>query len=288
MPLTNEKVEVRVDRNLDLPSVPVVLSRILEVMDDDTTSARQLEEIILHDPSLSARILKLANSAFYSFESEVKTISRAIPLLGFNLVRSLAIGVTVFESFLRGNRNEAGLINRLWMHSIGVGMLARDIWVPRADRSHGEFAMLCGLLHDMGKVVLFKKDAAHYSRLFTSKQEITEEDIRAIEVQTYGFDHAALGATLARQWKLPPELGRVVELHHEPLSEDTPALVAAVALADIMVRDAGLGQDGDATTPDVAQTLVAHLGLSSNEYENLGSSLESKRQEIEKFFRMAS
>ncbi len=70
--------------------------------------------------------------------------------------------------------------------SIGVGMLARDIWAPRADRKDGEFAMLCGLLHDMGKVVLFKKDAAHYSRLFSSKEEAPVEDIRAIQAQVIG------------------------------------------------------------------------------------------------------
>jgi len=287
MPLTNAKLDLKVDKNLDLPSVPVVLTRILEVMDDNDSSARQLEEIILHDPSLSARILKLANSAFYSFESEVRTISRAIPLLGFNLVRSLAIGVTVFESFLRGNRSEAGLINRLWMHSIGVGMLARDIWAPRADRKDGEFAMLCGLLHDMGKVVLFKKDAAHYSRLFSSKEEAPVEDIRAIETRTYGFDHAVLGATLARQWKLPPELGRVVEMHHNPLSAGASPMVAVVALADIMVRDAGLGHDGDATAPEAGQDLVERLGFSEGDYQRLSSGIEAKRQEIEKFFRMA-
>jgi HD-like signal output (HDOD) protein len=114
----------RIDKNFDMPTVPLVLSRIIQVLDDDHSSAQEMEELILHDPSLSARILKLANSALYSFRSEVKTISHAIPLLGLNLVKSLAIGVSVFESFTKGAKGESAHISNLWMHSFGVGMLS--------------------------------------------------------------------------------------------------------------------------------------------------------------------
>ena len=81
---------LRMDRNFEMPSVPIVLSKILQVVDDNRASARCLEELILHDPSLSVRILKLSNSAFYSFRSEVKTIAHAIALLGLNLVAAVS------------------------------------------------------------------------------------------------------------------------------------------------------------------------------------------------------
>src|SRR5512136_1789668 len=96
-----EVAPIRIDKDFEMPSVPLVLMKILQILDDNTSSAQELEKLILHDPSLSARILKLANSAFYCFPNQVKTISHAIVLLGLNLVKSLAIGVNIFDSFTR-------------------------------------------------------------------------------------------------------------------------------------------------------------------------------------------
>ena len=109
----------RSTRTFEIPSIPLVLIKIIQTLDDDTSSAKELEELILHDPALSARILRLANSAFYSFRTEVKTISHAIALLGMNLVTSLAIGINIFDTFTKGAKSEAALINKLWTHSCG-------------------------------------------------------------------------------------------------------------------------------------------------------------------------
>ena len=90
------------NNSFEIPSIPLVLIKIIQTLDEDKSSASELEELILHDPALSARILRLANSAFYSFRTEVKTISHAIALLGMNLVTSLAIGINIFDSFTKG------------------------------------------------------------------------------------------------------------------------------------------------------------------------------------------
>ena len=127
--------------SLEIPSIPLVLIKIIQTLDENTSSARELEELILHDPALSARILRLANSAFYSFRTTVKTISHAIALLGLNLVTSLAIGINIFDSFTKGAKSEAALINRLWTHSCGVAVLVKEIWTRRGARGkEGEFA----------------------------------------------------------------------------------------------------------------------------------------------------
>src|SRR5512136_220040 len=110
MAVSREVLPRLINRTFETPSVPLVLTRIIQVLDDESATSHELEQLILHDPSLSARILRLANSAFYSFRDEVKTVSHAIALLGMNLVKSLAIGVNIFESFTRGMKNEAGLI----------------------------------------------------------------------------------------------------------------------------------------------------------------------------------
>src|SRR5512138_52096 len=122
------------NKNFEIPSIPLVLIKIIRALDDNTRSAKELEELILHDPALSARILRLANSAFYSFRTEVKTISHAIALLGMNLVTSLAIGINIFDTFTKGSKSESDLIHKLWTHSCAVAVLVKEIWVRRSGR----------------------------------------------------------------------------------------------------------------------------------------------------------
>jgi putative nucleotidyltransferase with HDIG domain len=287
MQSVKDPAALRLDRNLEMPSVPIVLSKILQLVDEDRASARRLEELIQHDPSLSVRILRLSNSAFYSFRSEVKTISHAIALLGLNLVRSLAIGVSIFESFTKGLRDQAGLINQLWMHSFGVGILSQEIWNRRSTRTQGEFALLCGLLHDLGKIVYFKKDAATYSRLFLLEKGPDDPDICACEIRNYEVDHAMLGALLIRQWRLPQELAAVVQHHHDPCVGGLP-LAAAVSMADMLAKQVGIGYDGDRKISADLPGLMNLLKMDQVEFDSLSTFASGRRADVEEFFQLVS
>jgi len=280
--LANKPTPFKIDRNLEIPSVPIVLTRILQLVDDNRASAHQLEELILHDPSLSARILKLANSALYSFQSEVKTISHAIALLGLNLVKSLTIGVSIFESFTKGLRDEIGCINQLWMHSFAVGQLAQDIWTKRSNRNEGEFALLCGLLHDLGKVAFFKKDAIGYAKLFAAEKGEADPDISTLENGQYGMDHAALGSMIAKHWGLPSQIGTVLRQHHSVLA-DNP-LVASVSMADQLVKQAGIGYDGDRKMMLEMEALQTLLKMDQTEFDMFCRLAATKRADVEEFF----
>jgi putative nucleotidyltransferase with HDIG domain len=272
-------------RHFEIPSVPIVLSKILQLVDDDLASARRLEELILHDPSLSVRLLKLSNSAFYSFRSEVKTISHAITLLGLNLVRSLAIGVSIFESFTKGLRGEAALINQLWMHSFAVGLISQEIWSRRNGRIQGEFALLCGLLHDLGKVVYFRKDRLRYSQLFGQEKAPEDLSISDYEIENYGLDHASLGAMLTREWHLPADLSTAVRRHHDPGGAGLP-LVAAVAMADTVIKQVRIGYDGDSKLTADMPRLQMLLSMGQQELSDLVALAENKRVDVEEFFKL--
>lgn len=270
-----------------MPSIPLVLTKILQVLDDDKASAHQLEELILHDPSLSARILKMANSAFYSFRSEVKTLSHAIALLGLGLVKSLTIGVTIFDSFTKGQRQEADLIQKLWTHSFGTGLLAGEIWTRRAQsRKEVEFAFLCGLLHDLGKAVFFKKFPLLYSVLFTRQKREGDPDISAMENESFGVDHAYIGSMLAKQWGFPADLVAIIRQHHSALDSKSP-LLTAVSLADSIAKEMQIGFDGDSRPCADSAKLQAQLGMHTEEYERLKTIAEGKRSEIDKFFKIS-
>jgi putative nucleotidyltransferase with HDIG domain len=288
MHVARKNSPIQIERTFEMPSIPVVLTKIIQVLDDDSASGQQLEQLILHDPSLTARILKLANSAFYSFRTEVKTLSHAIALLGIGLVKSLAIGVSIFESFTKGSKHEAALINKLWMHSFGVGLISQEIWTRRARmRKEIEFAFLCGLLHDLGKVVLFKKSPLHYGSIFARGIKDNEHDLMKLEAESYGVDHADVGSALAKQWGFPPDLVTIIKKHHAAIEAKEP-LVTAVSLADNFAKEGAIGFDGDNRLCAEFPKLLAQLGVDHDEHERIQAFAGRKRQEIEKFFELTS
>jgi putative nucleotidyltransferase with HDIG domain len=287
MQAIKDSTRVRIDGNFEMPVVPVVLFKILQSVDDNSASARRLEDLILHDLSLSVRILKLANSAFYSFRSEVKTISHAIALLGLNLVRSLAIGVSIFESFTKELREEEAYVSQLWMHSFAVGLIAQEIWGKRSSPAEAEFALLCGLLHDVGKVIYFQKDGVRYSRLFAMGTGDDDPGIRTRELKVYEVDHACLGALLAKQCNLPSDLATIIRLHHDNDAGGIP-LVAAVSLGDMIVKQAGIGYDGDRKITADLRGLQELLKMGQGESDALRFLAESKRADVEEFFQLTA
>lgn len=287
MHVLKDTMPFQIDKSFDMPSIPLVLSRILQILDDDSASSKQLEDLILHDPPLSARILKLANSAFYSFIAEVKTISHGISLLGFNLVKSLAIGVSLFDSFAMGMRNEASLLSKLWMHSFAAGLVAQEIWTRRGGRRDGEFAFMCGLLHDIGKVVFFKKDTSRYLPLFATEKGKKDPDISHYEMDLFGIDHSTAGAMLAREWGLPPELATVIRYHHSPL-DSSMLLVVAISLADMITKVSDIGYDGDRKVDSAVDRIQARVSMNTEECRRLMTFAADKRKSVEEFFHFSS
>jgi putative nucleotidyltransferase with HDIG domain len=276
------------DKGLEIPSIPLVLIKIIQTLDADTSSAKELEKLILHDPALSARILRLANSAFYSFPTRVKTISHAIALLGMNLVTSLAIGINIFDSFTKGAKSEAALISKLWTHSCGVAVLVKEIWTRRSHiEKEGEFAFLCGLLHDLGKVVLFKTYPGHYGSIFAIAKSETDPAISAYEDENYGVDHTVIGELLAKQWGFPPELVSVIRRHHDPSALQMP-MVSAVMLADMLAKELRIGYDGDDGLYEGLAKIQPKLEISEAECEHLVEFASRERGNIEGFFQISS
>jgi len=290
MSVSKPAVPLSINKDFEIPSIPLVLIRIIQTLNEDKSSARKLEELILHDPALVARILRLANSAFYSFRARVKTISHAIALLGINIVTSLAIGINIFDTFTKGAKSEAALINELWTHSCGVAMLVREIWA-RSNRKEkeGEFAFLCGLMHDIGKVILFKKYPGHYGPIFAAAKTETDSMISFYEIENYGADHAVIGEMLAKQWGFPEELALVIRRHHEGSALKSP-LISVVMLADLLAKELKIGYDGDDglnANPGLSM-LRSNLGITDEEYEHLKLFASREREGIDRFFKISS
>ncbi len=194
----------------NLPTIPPVLAGIVALIDSDTAGARRLVELIERDQSLTAKLLRLANSAFFGQSRRVSTVPRAILLLGFSTVRNLALGVKVWEA-LAGDVTRKRL-EELWAHAVTVAVCAKAL-AGRLRACDPDEAFTAGLLHDVGRLVIAVRFRDMYWDTVGGAAE--SEPIEQLERATFGVDHAEVGGWLLEAWALPPIIVEAVRQHHE-------------------------------------------------------------------------
>ncbi len=224
----------------DLPAMPHVASKVLELSSNPNSSARQLQQVIADDQAMAARILKIANSAMYSCSRKVKTLTEAIVMLGFNSIRSLVVTSASRNLYLSSNKR-MGLKERLlWEHSVGTAFGCR-LLVLKRHPALAEEAFLAGLMHDIGKLVL----NMHAAEQFDEIVQIVYNEHRHFadtEREILGFDHAEVGALLVGKWRLSQLLERTIASHHQPdaFAAENPLLLY-LDLANALCHKRGIG-----------------------------------------------
>lgn len=216
-----------------LPVLPKVTIRLLKALDSPNSSSKGIAVIIEAEPSLTARILKLANSSFYGQRGLISKVHNAVVVLGLKTIRSLAL--TVWTHTLRTqarSTEEANLLSPLLSHGLAAGIGAR-LLAERVNLACGEDAFMAGLLHDIGRVALVAQMGKEYQRQILDPAIHEGVPLHEKEGAVLGFDHRALGAALMASWTLPPFLANVVEHHHDlNIVPENQFFVAAAALAD--------------------------------------------------------
>ncbi|MFH1844449.1 MAG: HDOD domain-containing protein [bacterium] len=224
----------------DLPAMPHVASKVLELSSDPNSSAQQLQQVIADDQAMAARILKIANSAMYACSRKIKTLTEAIVMLGFNSIRSLVITSASRNLYLSSGKR-MGLKERLlWEHSIGVAFGCRLLVQDRYPQL-AEEAFLAGLMHDIGKLVLNHQAAEQFDEIV---QIVYNENRMFVETEQelLGFDHTQVGALLVNKWKLSPLMEASIAHHHDPANfmPDNPLLLY-LDLANNLCKRQGIG-----------------------------------------------
>jgi putative nucleotidyltransferase with HDIG domain len=230
----------------DLPAMPQVASKVLELSSDPNTSAHQLQQVISDDQAMTARILKIANSALYSCSRKIKTLTEAIVMLGFNSIRSLVV-TSAARNLYNTRTSQTGLKERLlWEHSIGSAFACR-LMAAESRPALTEEAFLAGLMHDIGKLVL----NIQTPEIFDQIVQVVYNENRSFsmtEQEVFGFDHTEVGALLVNKWKLSPVLEEVIRNHHNDaaLSPEAP-LLCYLDLGNRLCHKLGIGflQDPD-------------------------------------------
>ncbi len=231
-----------IGRNLQLPSPPLVLSRLLQMLSEDEVSTDDLVEVILEDPGLTTRILQVANSSFYGFSNKIETVSHAIALIGSRAIRMLCASESFLVIFPQHEGNFTLIFYKYCRHSLATALLAKIMNEAMALLLDSEKVFIAGLLHDIGKPVLwynFLEQAGFYHDL--RARGVAERDAERL---AYGADHTEVGAWVAGEWGLDNELAKTMACHHENLVlndsyQKNPkdySLTDIVSLANILAK----------------------------------------------------
>ncbi len=236
---TLEEVQRKVRSISKLTTLPQIATTVLELVENPKTSASKLGEVISSDQVLTARILKLANSAYYGFPRRISTLNLAIVVLGFNALRDLVMSISVIDQFTNTIDPEWE-VERFWRHAFIVGMGARQMARQQRQALAGE-AFVAGLLHDIGYLVMIQ----HFPKIFEKTYEFARErnvPLIHAEYTLWGFSHAEIGAWLAEGWNLPEKIVRVIRFHHNPeKAQDSTNLTPMIHFADHLTATIGEG-----------------------------------------------
>ncbi|MCA9797980.1 MAG: HDOD domain-containing protein [Cyanobacteria bacterium HKST-UBA04] len=219
----------------DIPSLPDLINKIVDLIGQPEASASQIAKLISFDAGLTSKVLRLVNSSAYGFQRQISSVQHAIMILGFGQVRGLVLSASILKLF---EKTEArGLdLEWQWKHGLQTAAVSRHL-AHKFNIPNGEDAFSAGLLHDIGKIVLSVYCNDVYGKLMTGCRQQTINThgpaFSEAEQAVLGLTHARVGAEVAQRWKLPASFIDTIRHHHSPqLATDTPELVYVVALAN--------------------------------------------------------
>ena len=273
-----DRVRRLVEKVHGLPTLPMMLSTINNMVLNPRTSAKEVAQLISTDPALTSKVLQVVNSPFYGFPNRITTVTHAIVILGFNTMKSIVLSSTIFDLFRKDSR--AGGFDRaeFWKHSIACGSAAKALG-RRIGYSALEEIFIAGLLHDIGKLVL---DQFLHEKYVAALEEARRREILLLEAEQeiLGITHADVGAWLFEKWSLSRGLVETTRCHHNTsLAREAQKLAEVIHAADILARAVRYGSGGDGKIPALSESAWKSLGLGEALFDDL---LQETGAEIEK------
>lgn len=226
-------VETVVRRVVDVSTLPQVALRVLEVARDPRAGVQELKAVVEGDPALSARVLRLVNSAAYGVKCRITNLQQAIGFLGFSQIRNLALTASVSQLFRQEQQLGPYRRSQLWRHLVATALCARLVAI-RSRAADFEDAFLAGLLHDLGIILADQHVHAHFRLLMSRLRPGTR--LTDAEQQIFGWDHTQLGERLAQEWRFPANVRAAMRHHHNSMaySGEGEEVVRCVEAANVI------------------------------------------------------
>ncbi len=282
----SQNVSALIERLRDIPTLSVVVTRLMELVNNPRASANQVADILKRDPVLSAKVLRLVNSSYYNLSVEVTDVTKALGFLGFNTISMLVLGTSVFSSFELKTAPYFNVIE-FWKHSLATAIagesLARRIKHPRP-----EDAFTCGLLHDIGKIALFKVSQPDMKSVV---EKAMLDELSFLEAETaLGLPgHTVLGERLAERWQLPLVIRKTIRYHHrdienfESIYPNMKPTIMIVTIANILSKRFSLGFSGDRTKPEYPANYLKALNVDATILSELESRMPEEMARADSF-----
>ncbi len=275
---TTAKIDLESIVNTKLPPLPGSVLKISSLLQDYSISQHKIAEAISYDPMLASRVLRLVNSPIYPFQKSITSLSMAVNAIGNKAIYEMVLMTIVTDSFGREIRNSV-LGRDIWLHSLAVALGARELCVMLEMRSTEE-AFSCGLLHDIGSLLLFRAAPQLYTEIFNQAER---DDLSPMEKEVFGFDHAQVGALAGRRWHLSDPVCNMILYHHDPTSAPqaqfmTHIINAADNLAYIKNQKLPIDEEF------LSSASVISLGLRASQLEVIWEKVLVNLREIVKAF----
>jgi putative nucleotidyltransferase with HDIG domain len=276
-PTVAHQVELVIHRLSSLSTLPCVATRVLLSLSQARLS--DLAETIESDPALAAAILSLIHKEGLSCPGESFSVRRAIDKLPAHTVRQALLSVKIYPAFSRDERRVL-FRKQLIIHSLAVACCAEDIAAILFPQMDSQLAYSAGLLHDIGKLALDETMPRSFAGI-VEQAKSQQVCTRILEQKHLGLDHTILGKRLATKWRLPSQIVLAIWLHHSDvnlISQDMPEarIAQVVQLADLIARQAGIGNSGSFDTPDSVDKIAQSLAISPEQLEQIRRSLPDK------------
>lgn len=262
---TAEKILQRIDVFKTLPTVYTALT---EAMNNPNSTAADVAAVISSDQAAAARVLKAANSPIYGYSGRIDSMNKAIMYMGFAEVKNLVAALAILDVF--SNVRISAYFNpvEFWKYSAAVGVISRAL-AREAGRKELEHYFLAGILHDLGKLLLYQCASEEFSQALQTVA-LRKVPLRLALKETVGISHNALGELLAEQWKMPPAICGVIRYVHTGMNNDKPdELVAAVHIASIAAQMFGFGSSSEEIIPEPNEAAWKTLNLPDNIFTKL-------------------
>lgn len=269
-----------------LPTLPIIFEKILETIDDPNSSATILQETIKNDQSITAKVLNMANSAYYGYAKRVSDLSRAIVILGFDMVKNIALSVSVFSLFPEKEENNHFDRENFWLHSIASGYLGKIV-AQHSNYYEPDKAFITCLLHDVGKVVLDCYFEEEYKKIIelSARESI---NMREAEASLFDCDHAELGYILGEKWNFPEELLSAIRYHHNP--SQAPRHHAELSyltyITNIVCQEEEIGTGGSKNLPSLDDEVLSAAKLKRSQLKSIKEEIQSMKGKLETLVRV--
>lgn len=234
---TVEEININSLVKTKLSPMPKAAENVLQLLRDINASTHDIADALRYDPISTARVLRLANSPIYSLQREITAISEAVAAIGNKEIYDIVMLGVVSDAFTDDPRSPHTDVS-IWEHSVAVGLAARELANIMNMRGTEE-AFTCGLLHDIGKMLLYQADYDRYKQVYSLK---TDREILNAEKVFYGYNHAQVGCFAAHRWGLPEAVCSVILNHHEPQQARQSLVISHIVhVADELVTEKGVG-----------------------------------------------